>query len=418
MGDSQLFSRSEIINLIVRLAFVSGATYFGVKWMINQIDPTSKQKRKAKKRAQEQLRRLGLNDIKEIRGLCSTRVSTPAQNKLRSIRDGVSRWPSSIQKSRREVIVTRLRPLNEYELIIAGHLVDPSDIPVSWSDIAGLDDVIQEIRETVILPIQKRELFADSQLAQPPKGVLLHGPPGCGKTLIAKATAREAGTRFINLDVSILTDKWYGESQKLAAAVFTLAVKLQPCTIFIDEIDSFLRTRNSHDHEVTAMMKAQFMSLWDGLITESTCTVIVMGATNRPQDLDRAILRRMPAAFHIGMPNVTQRRQILRLILESEPTAEEVDLNRMSKMTENFSGSDLRELCRNASVYRVRDYMRVSNAKKPEGDIISTDTVSDDDEFHDALRPITMEDLVISVNKMKESKVRTGSLFMTPLDMD
>nr|CAD7403608.1 unnamed protein product [Timema cristinae] len=134
--------------------------------------------------------------------------------------------------------------------------------------------------------------------------------------------------------------------------------------------------------------------------------------------------------------NVTQRRQILRLILESEPTAEDVDLNRMSKMTENFSGSDLRELCRNASVYRVRDYMRVSNAKnsvsavapvrtvtarftvRPEGDIISTDTLSDDDEFHDALRPITMEDLVISVNKMKESKVRTGSLFMTPLDMD
>nr|CAD7603606.1 unnamed protein product [Timema genevievae] len=249
-------------------------------------------------------------------------------------------------------------------------------------------------------------------------GVLLHGPPGCGKTLIAKATAREAGTRFINLDVSILTDKWYGESQKLVAAVFALAVKLQPCTIFIDEIDSFLRNRNSHDHEVTAMMKAQFMSLWDGLITEPNCTVIVMGATNRPQDLDRAILRRMPAAFHIGMPNVTQRRQILRLILECEPTAEDVDLNRMSKMTENFSGSDLRELCRNASVYRVRDYMRVSNAKKPEEDIISTDTLSDDDEFHDALRPITMEDLVISVNKMKESKVRTGALFMTPLDMD
>lgn len=114
-------------------------------------------------------------------------------------------------------------------------------------------------------------------------GVLLHGPPGCGKTLIAKATAREAGTYFINLDLSILTDKWYGESQKLAAAVFTLAVKLQPCIIFIDEIDSFLRARNSNDHEATAMMKAQFMSLWDGLITDPNCTVIIMGATNRPQ---------------------------------------------------------------------------------------------------------------------------------------
>lgn len=114
-------------------------------------------------------------------------------------------------------------------------------------------------------------------------GVLLHGPPGCGKTLIAKATARQAGTYFINLDLSILTDKWYGESQKLAAAVFTLALKLQPCIIFIDEIDSFLRARNSTDHEATAMMKAQFMSLWDGLNTDPNCTVIIMGATNRPQ---------------------------------------------------------------------------------------------------------------------------------------
>lgn len=100
---------------------------------------------------------------------------------------------------------------------------------------------------------------------------------GVGKTLIAKATAKEAKTQFINLDLSILTDKWYGESQKLTAAVFSLAVKLQPCIIFIDEIDSFLRSRNQHDHEATAMMKAQFMSLWDGLITDPNCTVIVMG---------------------------------------------------------------------------------------------------------------------------------------------
>ena len=96
----------------------------------------------------------------------------------------------------------------------------------------------------------------------------------------------------------------YGESQKLATAVFTLAVKLQPCIIFIDEIDSFLRTRNSADHEATAMMKALFMSLWDGLMTDSNCTVIVMGATNRPMELDSAILRRMPASFRISLPNV------------------------------------------------------------------------------------------------------------------
>lgn len=124
-------------------------------------------------------------------------------------------------------------------MMIASHLIDPRDIPVSWNNIAGLDNVVQELKETVILPIKRKELFEDSMLTQAPKGVLLHGPPGCGKTMIAKATAKESGTCFINLDVSILTDKWYGESQKLTAAVFSLAVKLQPCIIFIDEIGTY-----------------------------------------------------------------------------------------------------------------------------------------------------------------------------------
>lgn len=251
------------------------------------------------------------------------------------------------------------------------------------------------------LPLEVLKLAKNYQFVSNFVGVLLHGPPGCGKTLIAKATAKEAGTRFINLDLSILTDKWYGESQKLAAAVFTLAVKLQPCIIFIDEIDSFLRARNSTDHEATAMMKAQFMSLWDGLITDPNCTVIIMGATNRPQDLDRAILRRMPATFHIPMPNVLQRQKILELTLENEPVADDVDILRLARLTDGFSGSDLRELCRNGSVYRVRDYMK--NHHEAIHD-------SSEDEFQDALRPITMEDLLASLNKMRESKMHCGTL--------
>lgn len=305
----------------------------------------------------------------------------------------------------------KIDKLTDYELMIAAHLVHPQDISVTWSDIAGLESLIQELRETVILPIQRKELFADSQLTQPPKGVLLHGPPGCGKTLIAKATAKEAGTRFINLDVSILTDKWYGESQKLASAVFTLAVKLQPCIVFIDEIDSLLRARNSSDHEATAMMKAQFMSFWDGLITDPNCTVIIMGATNRPQDLDRAILRRMPATFHVPMPNTAQRKQILQLILDNEPISDDLDVLKVARCTEGFSGSDLRELCRNASVYRVRDYMR--NEEKAGA------SASDGEEFHDALRPITMEDLTVSLNKMKESKMHCGIMpLSTRIELD
>jgi len=380
MVDTRTISQSEVIGLIIRLAVLTGVTFFSVRWMISQLDPTNKQKKSAKKKADEKLRCLGI----ECKGL---KVE-----------------------------------LTEYEMMIAGHLVDPSAIPISWADIAGLDDVIQELRETVILPIQKKELFVDSHLTQPPKGVLLHGPPGCGKTMIAKATASEAHTRFINLDVSMLTDKWYGESQKLAAAVFTLAVKLQPCIIFIDEIDSFLRNRNSHDHEATAMMKAQFMSLWDGLITDPDCTVIVMGATNRPQDLDRAILRRMPATFHIGLPNMMQRQKILRLILQNEPISEDVDLNRIAKLTENFSGSDLREVCRNASVYRVRDYMKVESGRGRGAGTSQSSSLTvmgdSEEEFHDALRPITMDDLILSLNKMEESKLYTVGLHLPKLDMD
>lgn len=302
----------------------------------------------------------------------------------------------------------------DYELMIATHLIDPENISITWEDIAGLDSLVQEIIETVILPIEKKELFTDSQLTQPPKGVLLHGPPGCGKTLIAKATAKHARARFINLDLSSLTDKWYGESQKLAAAVFTLAVKLQPCIVFIDEIDSFLRMRNSTDHEATAMMKAQFMSFWDGLSTDPSCTVIVMGATNRPRDLDRAILRRMPATFHIPMPNFQQRKKILDLILKYEPIAEDVHTEILARATEGFSGSDLHEVCRKSTVYRVRDFMKankISNtveAPKNSG-------CESEDEFHDALRPITMEDLLKSLEKMKESKVLCGTS-VTPIN--
>lgn len=147
------------------------------------------------------------------------------------------------------------------------------------------------------------------------------------------------------------------------------------------------------------MMKTQFMMLWDGLSTETDTTVIVMGATNRPLDLDKAILRRMPAQFHIGLPNESQRKNILRLILESERVADTVDLNRLAKLTQGFSGSDLRELCRNAAVYRVREFMRTN-----ESSLETTDFTPGED------GAISMDDLLSSFGKMKESKMHTGGL--------
>ncbi|KPI99767.1 ATPase family AAA domain-containing protein 1-A [Papilio xuthus] len=366
MVEGSAFTRNDVFQMAIRVAFVSAVTYFSIKWLVNQIDPTSKSRKKAEERAREQLRKAGLGGKHSV----------------------------------------ALDKLTDHEMIIASQLVVPDEINVNWKDIAGLDHLIQELRETVILPIQKRELFADSRLTQPPKGVLLHGPPGCGKTLIAKATAKEANMSFINLDVSLLTDKWYGETQKLAAAVFSLAVKLQPCIVFIDEIESFLRTRTQHDHEATAMMKTQFMSLWDGLITDNNCTVIIMGATNRPQDLDKAIQRRMPATFHVPMPSEMQRERILQLILRSEPVANDIDYRRLASATEGFSGSDLHELCRQAAVYRVRELARDCDQSTTN----RTSNSDSDEEFVDAVRPITMEDMRLSLNKLKESKIQCGTL--------
>ncbi|CAK1555524.1 unnamed protein product [Leptosia nina] len=370
MVEGSAFTRNDVFQMAIRVAFVSAVTYFSIKWLVNQIDPTSKSRKKAEERAREQLRKAGLG----------------------------SKHALALDK------------LTDHEMIIASQLVVPDEINVNWKDIAGLDNLIRELRETVILPIQKRELFADSRLTQPPKGVLLHGPPGCGKTLIAKATAKEANMSFINLDVSLLTDKWYGETQKLASAVFSLAVKLQPCIVFIDEIESFLRTRTAHDHEATAMMKTQFMSLWDGLITDPSCTVIIMGATNRPQDLDKAIQRRMPATFHVPMPNEFQRERILQLILHEEPIASDIDYKKLAATSEGFSGSDLHEVCRQAAVYRVRDYAREDLAREQESIDNKSNCSDPDEQYTDAMRPITMDDLRNSLLKLKESKIQCGSL--------
>lgn len=220
---------------------------------------------------------------------------------------------------------------------------------------------------------------------------------------VAQLIIRFLATRFINLEVPALTDKWYGESQKLAAAVFTLALKLQPCIIFIDEIDSFLRARSSHDHEATAMMKAQFMMLWDGLSSARHCQVVVMGATNRPSDVDKAILRRMPAMFQVGLPSVEKRKQILNLVLEREVLCSDVDIEVVAKRTAGFSGSDLRELCRTAAMYRVREMSLNYIQRSPRASGVGSSFPVD-------LRSIRMSDFLNAIEKTHSSKILASSL--------
>uniref|UniRef100_A0A8I5UUM0 Outer mitochondrial transmembrane helix translocase n=1 Tax=Pongo abelii TaxID=9601 RepID=A0A8I5UUM0_PONAB len=218
----------------------------------------------------------------------------------------------------------------------------------------------------------------------------LWASPGCGKTLIPKATAKEAGCRFINLEPSTLTNKWYGESQTLAAAVFSLAIKLQLSIIIIDEIDSFLRNRSSSGHEATAMMKAQFMSLWDGLDTDHSCQVIVMGATIHPQDLDTAIMRRIPTRFHINQPALKQKEAILKLILKNENVDRHADLLEVAQETDAFSGRDLNNV----------------------------NSTSEESHDENEIRPVQQQDLHRAIEKMKKSKDAAFQNVLTHVCLD
>jgi len=269
----------------------------------------------------------------------------------------------------------RVRPedliLSQYEQTIAMEVVSPNEIPVTFDDIGGLDGIIEELTESVIYPLTMPHLYSQhSSLLSAPSGVLLYGPPGCGKTMMAKALARESGACFINLHISTLTEKWYGDSNKLVAAVFSLARKLQPTIVFIDEIDAVLGQRRSGEHEASGMVKAEFMTHWDGLASSTKSDghqrICILGATNRIQDIDEAILRRMPKKFPVSLPNSSQRRQIFKITLAETKMDESIDasgrpafdLSTLVRVSAGMSGSDIKEACRDAAMVPVREHIK------------------------------------------------------------
>jgi SpoVK/Ycf46/Vps4 family AAA+-type ATPase len=281
-------------------------------------------------------------------------------------------------------------------------VVAPEEIPVSFDDIGGLDSIIEELKESVIYPLTMPHLYAaSSSLLSAPSGVLLYGPPGCGKTMLAKALAHESGACFINLHISTLTEKWYGDSNKLVNAVFSLARKLQPSIVFIDEIDAVLGQRRSGEHEASGMVKAEcvspppllhthppantprFMTHWDGLASSTSSgsstpqRICILGATNRIQDIDEAILRRMPKKFPVALPNATQRANIFSLILrdtKTDPTG--FSLEHLVRLSAGMSGSDIKEACRDAAMGPVREFIR---RKKADGTLRSSRSVDPKD---------------------------------------
>jgi transitional endoplasmic reticulum ATPase len=224
---------------------------------------------------------------------------------------------------------------------------------VTYEDIGGLHEEIQRIREMIELPLRFPELFQRLGI-DPPKGVLLHGPPGCGKTLLAKAVATEAEANFILINGPEIMNKYYGETEAKLREIFRRAEEEAPSIIFIDEIDAIAPKRSEVTGEVEKRVVAQLLALMDGL--ESRGQVIVIGATNRPNAVDPALRRpgRFDREIEIGIPDKKGRKEILQIHTRGMPLAADVDLDKVAEITKGYTGADLAALCREAAMKCIR----------------------------------------------------------------
>lgn len=314
------------------------------------------------------------------------------------------------------LVVTRTRPHGAVKITETAHvqvLSEPTPekkgIPiVTYEDIGGLHEEIQRIREMVELPLRHPELFQRLGI-EPPRGVFLYGPPGCGKTLLAKAVANESDANFYVISGPEIMSKFYGESEARLREIFQKAQETSPSIIFIDEMDAIAPKREEVTGEVERRVVAQLLSLMDGM--GSRGNIIVIGATNRPNAIDPALRRpgRFDREIEIGVPDKAGRNEVIQIHTRNMPLAEDIDLKRLSDVTHGYTGADMASLCREAAMKALRRYIPEFNLEEERipPEILEKMVVTMDD-FLSAYREITptaMREVYVEVPQVHWNEV-------------
>jgi len=285
--------------------------------------------------------------------------------------------------------------------------MEESKIPeVTYEDLGGLKNAISKIREMVELPLKHPELFEKLGI-EPPKGVLLHGPPGCGKTLLAKAVANESGANFLIINGPEIISKWYGQSEQNLRKIFENAEKNAPSIIFIDEIDAIAPKREEVKGDVEKRVVSQLLTLMDGL--KSRGKVIVIAATNIPNAIDPALRRpgRFDREIEIGVPDKNGRKEILQIHTRGMPLTKDVDLDKIAEITYGYVGADLAALCKESAMHALKrvlpQFSEIKEGEPLPKEILEKLKVAQQD-FLYALKivePSAMREVMIEIPKVK-----------------
>jgi len=298
--------------------------------------------------------------------------------------------------------------------VVAEILEAPATI--TWENIAGLEHAKAAVQELAVWPLMKPELFRGARAV--PRGLLLFGPPGTGKTLIGRAVASQCGATFFSISASSLTSKWIGEGEKMVRALFAVAAACEPAVIFVDEIDSLLSARKSDgEHESSRRMKTEFLVQMDGLGGGDDGRLLLVGATNRPQELDDGARRRLAKQLYIPLPCADARRAIVVNILDADASVthrlSDADLNVICEKTDGYSGSDMKHLVQEAARAPLRELFQSVTAGGggaggvtggggggiPSGDVAEGVTPS-------AMRPIRLVDFKRASKQVRPSVTR------------